>query len=606
MQFSIMNGAGRTLFFRDDAIRAEWTPDEMSLAGDFPYIDGKELERGQLIGFRDPEDDGWQLFEIRSAKTLEGGHFQQITAEALCVAELNSEHTDSHELTDVTAEYALDLVLTDTLWSIGTVQVNPTASVDIGRGDVWQAISEIKSNHNVHIEPRCTLAADGTITRVLDILPPDGEWRGLRLSVDKNVEDVSVTWDDSEVITAIKGYGYKDSDTDSTLTFSSVSWEATSDHPAKAAGSAWLIDPESTELYGRNGRPRYGFYQNANIKDASTLLQKSWESLRASREPQLQIEGTVTDLYRMGYADVPIRLHDIALIEIQPVGMMIQRQIISMTVDLLDPTQTLVTIGDFIPNIVYINHETNKSSKRGGSGKGQTKSEYTLKEFETRIEANDTMIKLEALQRIDGEEALNSKLTITAREIRGEVTNKVTGLQSTISQTATAIRTEVSNTAAGLQSTITQTATGIRADVKNVEDGLRSALTITATSIRSEVANTTAGLSSRITQNADKVSIVVDDNNNLKTASIVAGINDQSGSFIKLSADKIDLSGYVTASELNAVDARISNLTSGVTQAGYLRAATIKAGVITFGDYNLRRGYLTVDGTQFKVVMWGD
>ena len=40
--------------------------------------------------------------------------------------------------------------------------------------------------------------------------------------------------------------------------------------------------------------------------------------------------------------------------------------------------------------------------------------------------------------------------------------------------------------------------------------------------------------------------------NYIKTASIVAGINAQSGSYVAISADKVDLTGYVTASDITA------------------------------------------------------
>jgi hypothetical protein len=106
-------------------------------------------------------------------------------------------------------------------------------------------------------------------------------------------------------------------------------------------------------------------------------------------------------------------------------------------------------------------------------------------------------------------------------------------------------------------------------------------ITQTATEIRSEVTASEAGLSSRITQNANKVSIVVDDNNNLKTASIVAGINDQSGSYIKLEADKIDLSGYVTASDLSATNAEINNLKAGQSKFTFLNATSAGIDALT-------------------------
>ena len=101
----------------------------------------------------------------------------------------------------------LNGVLSGTLWSVGNVEINPTSSVDIARGSVWQAVLQIGDNWNVYIEPRVILNSDGTISRYLDIKNPSGVWPGLRLSIDKNMLDPSVTYDDSNVATALYGYG---------------------------------------------------------------------------------------------------------------------------------------------------------------------------------------------------------------------------------------------------------------------------------------------------------------------------------------------------------------------------------------------------------------
>ena len=159
--------------------------------------------------------------------------------------------------------------------------------------------------------------------------------------------------------------------------------------------------------------------------------------------------------------------------------------------------------------------------------------------------------------------SLSSSITQTASSIRSEVNAAKSTIYSSITQTASQIRAEVSNTAANLRSSITQTASSIRSEVSAAKSTIYSSITQTASSIRSEVASTASGLSSRITQNANKVAIVVDDNNHIQTASIVAGINDQSGSYVKIQASKINLSGYVTASQLSAVESDIDNLKSG-------------------------------------------
>lgn len=82
-----------------------------------------------------------------------------------------------------------------------------------------------------------------------------------------------------------------------------------------------------------------------------------------------------------------------------------------------------------------------------------------------------------------------------------------------------------------------------------------------------------------------KVNIVVKDvdggGNTLDAASIVAGINNQSGSYVKIAAKTINLSGYVTASELAATNATIDNLMTGQTYAQVLRAGTLQGATLS-------------------------
>jgi phage minor structural protein len=209
---------------------------------------------------------------------MEPDHYQRITAEHIAISELTDEHYAGAELTDATAQAALAGLLTGTLWQVGNVTASGTQTADLSLGSVWQNVRTIEQNWNVYITPRVTFNTSGITGRYLDIAPAQGTWRGVRLSLDKNADDVGVVIDDTNVITAIYGYGAM---TDGKpLDFSSVTWAQTADHPAKPAGQKYLEDPAATAAYGRNGRPRYGYYQNSDIDNAETLLQKAWESLK--------------------------------------------------------------------------------------------------------------------------------------------------------------------------------------------------------------------------------------------------------------------------------------------------------------------------------------
>ena len=397
METIFLNAAGVVQFVRDDMEQGNWTQEEYSVNMTFPFDAGKVILRGMRVAFRDPVTNSLEFFEIRNVTNIEPDHYQQIIGESIAVSELSDEHIDSAEYTDVTAEQAVDQVLSGTLWSVGTSTATGNSSGDIGRGSVWQGVNAIMTNWNVYITPRITVNSAGSITgRYLDITPAQGTWRGVRLSIDKNMADASVVYDDSEVVTALYGYGGMEEveeeetyNTSREVTFEEITWSATSSHPAKPYGQTYLEDPAKTALYGRNGRARFGYYQNSDITDAETLLEKTWEVLQISSEPKISISGTATDLYRLGYHDEPLRLHDTVIVEIRQTGETFQKEIIRLDVDLIDPTATRPEIGDYIPNIIYINRDTNeiattgKTGGRGGGGGGRGGTNASTYEYNT-------------------------------------------------------------------------------------------------------------------------------------------------------------------------------------------------------------------------------
>ena len=401
MDTVFLNPAGTVLFARNDMEQGNWTQEEYTVNATFPYVAGKVIERGQRLCFRDPATGAMELFEVRNVTNIEPEHYQQIIAEHIAVSELSDDHINTQEITDKTPAQALTTVLTGTLWSVGTASVSNTSSVDISRGSVWQAVCAIMQNWNCYIVPRVTFNSSGAVTgRYLDITSTDGTWRGVRLSIDKNMADSSVVYDDSEVLTALYGYGGNvevaqsgnQDDKTEELTFADEVWTATSTHPAKPAGQTYLEDPAKTALYGRNGRPRYGYYQNGDIKDAAVLLEKTWEALQETSSPKISITGTVADLYRLGYADQPLRLHDLVIVDIPETGETFYLQIIKNDVDLIDPTATRPDIGSYIQNIIYINREENKKGGGGGGGRGQTNQEDNDAKTFSALEKTNEMI----------------------------------------------------------------------------------------------------------------------------------------------------------------------------------------------------------------------
>lgn len=548
MTFTFFDAADKVLFSRNDAETATWTVEEMSLYLLFPYDAGKVIKRGMRVGFTDA-DGIYQAFEVRKAKTYEPDHYQEITAEHIAVAELTDEIYMRAEITDETAAAVLEDVLTGTLWSVGTVTASGTQSANLETGAVWQTIRSIESDWNVYIIPRITTDNTGITGRYLDIVPSGGKWRGIRLSVEKNADELGVTVDDTETVTAIYGFG-KTTDDKTPLTFADVVWEQTDEHPAKPAGQEYIEDPAATAAYGRNGRPRFAYWQNGNISDPELLLEKTWEYLKTTNKPTVTIECRVADLYRLGYADEPLRLHDFAVVDVAETDTHLRQEIVCMTVDLLDPTQTRVTIGTYIPNIVYIDRTTGKTVRGGGGGRGQPKIEKEMEEFGTAIEYNATQINLRAYQRD------MDTVDETLREC------------------------------------------GIHLDVES------------GTIIYAK--DKPWNIESHIQTQADRISLVVEgtgDNAHIKPAAIVASINQSSGqSSIKLSASTIDIDGIVKALSAFDISTLSLTVTGGLTVsgAGYFDAVytdTLYPDQMSIGDGNLVVGNKAVSWQETKVLV---
>lgn len=512
MTFLFFTAANVPLFSRDDADMATWSVHEYRLESEFPYIDDRVITRGMRIAFAD--DTGTeQFFEIRKVTSYEPGHYQHIVAEHICIAELSDDHQTKTAITNKTAQQALTTVLTGTLWSVGNNTASGSQSADIPYGSAWDAVNIIQQNWNVYITPRVTWDSTGITGRYLDIAPAQGTFRGVRLSINKNADEMGITYDDTETLTALYGYGAI-GENNNALTFASVSWSATSEHPAKPQGQTYLEDPTATAAYGRNGRARYGYYQNSQITSASVLLQKTWEALQATSQPRVTIDCNVTDLHRLGYADEPMQLHDTAIVDIEPIGVSVQLEIIQLEIDLLNPQNTRPTIGSYIPNIVYITRQNRKaSSGRGGGGGGRRgEDEPENKEWFTQFYADDQLLALTATHADTlGNILQQAGLSLNAQGVLVYSTDNVNMWQSKL----------------------------------NVE--------------------------------ADRIGLVVQGtgaNASIKAASIVASVN-SSGSSVIINADKVDLGDYATVESLSATNLAVSYLESGLTTASHLKADTM-------------------------------
>lgn len=588
METIFLSASGQVLFTRTDMESGHWVVQEMTVSADFPYDPKKVIERGQRICFVDPATDILQAFEIRNVTKIEPEHYQQISAEHIVISELQDEHIDSKEITDKTAAQALATALEGTLWAVGSSTVSTIQSGDIGRGSVWNAVSMIAKNWNAYITPRITYAASGAISgRYLDIAPAAGVWRGVRLSISKNMHDATVTYNDEDVLTALYGYGgtvdvpsgsADVEDTSEELSFANVTWAKTADHPAKPSGQKYLEWPEKTALYGRNGRPRFGYYQNGDIDDPQLLLQKTWESLKITAEPRINISGTCADLHRLGYKDEPLRLHDLAQVEVEETGETFYKEIIMLDVDLVDPTGNRPEIGDYLPNIVYISRETNSlagngggdggssstgsassGSGGGGGGRGQSNSKYHNAKYYTEYNRTEQKIQM-----IVGK--YNGGYRIKAGEITLAINNAGESIATINANHINISATDHVHTLAG--------------DLEHDENGRL-------------VIKNAGGMYVQKTESGVTSYYGVWDEGNLTAGVMVQKLNDGTSS-MKISADVIDIDGIINS--LGAKTIVVGKLTTAVAEI-----TGLESGIVTCPVYMVSGSQLTLQSASIPL-----
>ena len=271
-QFMFFAPDDSVLFVRNDATRAEWTHQEFSFTGVFPYDSTKEITRGMRIGFEDAFGH-YQIFEIRNVRITEPDHTQDITAEHIIISELTDRHLMEYKPDDVVnAQTAVTALLSGTGWSLGTCTSTATHKPDLSMTNIWAALTDVRDMMGLRLEPYVTVSDTSITGRYLNVVDNVGVWRGVRLAINKNISQIGVTYNDTGLVTAVYGYGaaldedYEqppDPNSESSggsessgavdygapyVTIKPVVWTQTDDHPAKPSGQMYLEDPEATAL----------------------------------------------------------------------------------------------------------------------------------------------------------------------------------------------------------------------------------------------------------------------------------------------------------------------------------------------------------------------
>ena len=373
MQFYFFDKNDKMLFARSDAIEAHAIREELKHTATFPYNEEKIITVGMRVGWVN-SNGALELYEIRQPTTTEPDGVQSYEAEHIAISELTDCVVQDIRPYDVTASTALTSILQGTPWQVGTIYVNSTGSSNFYWVSAWEAVVEAETVWGVRFEPRLTFNGTQITGRFLDIVSASGTFYGVRLTLDRNVSQAGVTYDDRELATAMYGRGRGEivGSTDAgdptygrKIDFSSIVWSTVNGDPAdKPEGQTYVEDVAATAAWGRNGVPRYRIVE-FDTDDPAELLTLTWEALEATNAPKITIDMTVADLRRIGYAQEGMGLGDLVNVILQPLGIMQQAQVVQLDEDLLYPENTRPVIGDYRSNIIYKDVQTDKTAQAG-------------------------------------------------------------------------------------------------------------------------------------------------------------------------------------------------------------------------------------------------
>ena len=340
---------------------------------------------------------------------------------------------------------------------------------------------------------------------------------------------------------------------------------------------------------------------------------RAWAEDRLSRHCEPQVTVTISALElsaATGESLDKIRLGYMCRVPLPEYGTTIMERVtrLNWSDKLREPERVTVTLANQLNDVANIIKQLSSSGSRNSGGGAKTQEEDHAWIVDT---ADHVGLVAEAIIGRDGETVdwsrvseiivdgegihqrvvktqgdltvAESRIDMNEQAITLEVSARQTaddGIKSTITQTASSIRLEISNSKSTIFSTIMQTATNIYTQVGNAKSDTYSKIEQTASSIRTEVNSSKSTIWSSITQTSTAISLKVG------KGEVISSIN-QTAEEIKIQAQKINLSGYVTVSDLNATDARIDNLLNGTTTATTIKATNTYLGSGSGGNVHI-------------------
>ena len=197
----------------------------------------------------------------------------------------------------VSAQTALAQALEGTRWEVGEVDVPGTNGTSWYHISPWEAVTDLVGKWGGQLRADIEVGPDGVTSRKLSLLTSMGTGPGVRFDYGADVTGVTVTYDESDIYTALycygkgvesgDGYGRK------------IGIESVND------GLPYVEDAAAKQIWGQVGPDgqldnAYGIFEDGDIEDPAQLKAAGQAALADACRPKVQYKADVVAYERAG------------------------------------------------------------------------------------------------------------------------------------------------------------------------------------------------------------------------------------------------------------------------------------------------------------------
>ena len=512
-------------------------------------------EYGDYFGFQ-CVDGRFRLFWITEMDINDEAGTCMLTGIDAAIAELEGKVVTWLPMENTTAAKAVTAALQGTGWSIGTQtgdgQVNTESAYF---ATLWATIKRAAAAGGVRAVPYYEFSGNQITAKKIDLLDKTPVFSGLIYTRRRGAQNIHITHAGTpygRVFPVGKIIG--DGEPPEQVTIADAVWSRANGDPAdKPAGQKYI------DLPGAISDAEY-VYEDKKETDPAKLMQKAFADLEATQKPIASGTANLSDMeYMPGYEHMQAQMWMMAVVRAET-GQMVETTIINIERYYVHRELTKITVGDedadedTLENMLSSMQAELLDTVRvaGGGSAGAGKAKQMVLEAEELIQLNSKQIQANADQ-------------ITLRAFSADVVKLADETEVNFREVYVDIdlnRAEISATNQFVD------------NLNNEVSGINATLTVQANQISAKASqydldalgNRVATAESELIVQAGQISTKVSENG------VISSIN-QTAEVIKIEAQRVNLSGYVTASTFEAEMAAIENMFSGMATAGGLNVS---------------------------------